>query len=1012
MQDNYKNIIEAWLRIEYLNTGKLKIKENTSKVSSLEGTTFSEGNFFLEDVEQYSVIYFGIFDDNDLEKQLCTLVDNGRKPIGEKKTLNYSLSVKVSNEGAYVENSIFIPQLQYMLKKIMGNEMDNIGEDELARLENEAVGLFEIELKNLFKEGFTLEKLLSVNEKIGNYFLTINLLREECYISFGVKNEIDFNSFLTSDLEKISKLDELPKQLKLYIDGHDQFKNIDENEKAIMEILNLENLPDGRWPSNNNFKLSLMQQVSVNLVLNEEIDIFSVNGPPGTGKTTLLKDIFANLVIKRACEMTKFSSPKEAYQNKGVVYSDVNNKKGYNFRSYQLDDSICGYSIVVASSNNSAVENISKDLPKSEELIHDNDRFMSSDKGFSESIKEVNYFPEYLSYIFDKTGAKKTESPFEKYWGLFSVNMGRSSNINQVLDPLLYGKESKTDGKLEKLNDRLKSSKTTVKEWSVVCEKFTDIKNQIEDEKVKITNYLVHLKKENKLIIKLNELDANLTILKNEMNEKQENMKRFYVKKSYLIEQKELLPRLSFFTKLMVILGIKVNESEEELKKSLSELNEKIRAYEIDVDMMKEQIKKIEIEKQENRIKQEKLSESLKEERLYFLDDEVDTLEGEWGPECYDKRQLTTPFVTKRLNYLRGNYFIQAMNVHKVFNEINSPLFWSALNVLKNRSKLDMASSEHKELLKQSWQIFHLLIPVVSTTFSSLGTMYKGLEEESIDYLFIDEAGQATPQAAAGGIWRAKRVIAVGDPSQIEPVLGIDPSILGIIKEKYQIEDHYAGEQASVQKLADYANKYGTVKPDKSRIGVPLWVHRRCLSPIFNISNEISYEGKMVQGVSGKEGTVRWFDIKGKATDKYVLEQSQCLLEELKKATNLSDIYIISPFKNVVDKTKEFLRENSSYLAENEGIKIKDWINKSIGTVHTFQGKEAPIVYFICGTDIDSEGAANWSCQTANIINVAVTRAKKEFYIIGDYSRFSGKPFYQTLAKYSENPIKNQPDEM
>lgn len=43
-----------------------------------------------------------------------------------------------------------------------------------------------------------------------------------------------------------------------------------------------------------------MQQIAINIAISEKDrkeKIFSVNGPPGTGKTTLLKEIIASNVV-------------------------------------------------------------------------------------------------------------------------------------------------------------------------------------------------------------------------------------------------------------------------------------------------------------------------------------------------------------------------------------------------------------------------------------------------------------------------------------------------------------------------------------------------------------------------------------------------------------------------------------------------------------------------------------------------------------------------------------------
>ena len=78
----------------------------------------------------------------------------------------------------------------------------------------------------------------------------------------------------------------------------------------------------------------------------------------------------------------------------------------------------------------------------------------------------------------------------------------------------------------------------------------------------------------------------------------------------------------------------------------------------------------------------------------------------------------------------------------------------------------------------------------------------------------------------------------------------------------------------------------------------------------------------------------------------------------------------------------------------------------SVGTVHTFQGKEAKVVYLVLGADENSRGAAFWAVGTPNIMNVAATRAKEEFYIIGSqrlYSSLGSKVVKETLKQLNKS---------
>jgi len=141
--------------------------------------------------------------------------------------------------------------------------------------------------------------------------------------------------------------------LNRYLSGFDSVRvNLDGNKessyfnpKDLETILEPKNYPLGRFPSNPKYALSMMQQVAVNLASNADEEVRSVNGPPGTGKTTLLKDIFADLITEQARIISELSDPK---------------LKG-NHNPYfieKLPKEIAEKGIVVASSNNGAVKNI------------------------------------------------------------------------------------------------------------------------------------------------------------------------------------------------------------------------------------------------------------------------------------------------------------------------------------------------------------------------------------------------------------------------------------------------------------------------------------------------------------------------------------------------------------------------------------------------------------------------------------------------------------------------------
>lgn len=358
----------------------------------------------------------------------------------------------------------------------------------------------------------------------------------------------------------------------------------------------------------------------------------------------------------------------------------------------------------------------------------------------------------------------------------------------------------------------------------------------------------------------------------------------------------------------------------------------------------------------------------------------------------YDKLQLSDPWFTEKYRIAQSKLFIAALKVRKQFLYDNYENLQSAVYIWENRFKFQ--DEEYRPKLNAAWNWINFAIPVISSTFASFSRMCSCLGKNSIGHLFVDEAGQAIPQAAVGAIFRSKHVMVVGDPSQIPPVVTLDSNIMRMLGNHFKVTDKYLSLTASTQTLVDAASRYGFYKkPNRasSWIGIPLWVHRRCQYPMFTIANELSYNGMMVQGKPGN-GKTGWFDIKGNANDKYVKEQGDFLLKKIKSMAeknpdildkNKADtIYVISPFKNVAAKLASQLSSIGFTRYENKKP-------SNVGTIHTFQGKEAPIVFMVLGADTRSKGSASWAVKDPNMMNVAVTRAKEEFYVIGDLSLYN-----------------------
>ena len=178
---------------------------------------------------------------------------------------------------------------------------------------------------------------------------------------------------------------------------------------------------------------------------------------------------------------------------------------------------------------------------------------------------------------------------------------------------------------------------------------------------------------------------------------------------------------------------------------------------------------------------------------------------------------------------------------------------------------------------------------------------------------------------------------------------------------------------------------------------------------MFGISNRIAYDGQMVHAAGPRDagpigatlGPSTWFSIDGEADSKWCPAEGELVLKILDRIADAGvtqpDLFIITPFRIVAQEMLRLL-ESESALLDQLRVDMK-WISDRVGTIHTVQGREANSVILVLGAPTATQHLArSWAASTPNILNVAVSRAKQNLYVVGSYGAWSAVGHARELA--------------
>ena len=823
------------------------------------------------------------------------------------------------------------------------------------------------------------------------------------------------SGFVLSDLRRVLReVDRLPAALSSYLGLRPPQQPWDAltDRVRLAALLEPGLFPLGRWPGPGLHPLNVLQQAAVNAIV-RDLDrdgLVAVNGPPGTGKTTLLRDLVAHVLVSRAHRLAR-TDP----------FGDLTG----------LD--LMDYAMVVASNNNTAVENISLELPMRARAL---DRSVWQDGGL-----------EYFRHTADAIGnVAPGASGHDRAWGLMAARLGKATHRKTFFGTFWWDADwglkdwldlagwpanwqDQPMGKLAALDppppwpEAKANWRQAVDEFCLArgrCRRFRDELEGIHAAGSELTR--IEAQKpatRGRLDVAERDLASAGLAAEAARIDYETLARRETTEQAKLAALSSVAP--SRFARLFQTPAWRTHEAgirEQVARLGAAQDAARMAAARLaDASAVERQCASA---RQAARQDLEALDEHAASLRLVLKDTPSAAGDALPGPGFWDQPDAglhrAAPWNGGAFRDARDALFAAAVRLHRAFVVAAARRIKPALNAVA-RAAVNPSAPRPEAA---DWGLFFLVGPVVSTTFASVGRMFQGFGAAELGWLLIDEAGQAAPQAAVGAIWRARRAVVIGDPLQIQPVVTTPPRTTRLIFESHRTNAAaWSAPEQSAQTLADRASpvqgrfRVADGEPGREQriTGMPLLVHRRCEQPMFGLANAIAYDNRMVYATVGATSPIRdylgpsaWIDVEAPSRDKWVQEEGDLIAAAIAGLCGVfggaPDLFVICPFRLPAANLRELLLRTPGVLP---GLKKKDrqaWIDRRVGTVHTFQGKEAEAVILMLGAGRGArEGSRTWAGRTPNLLNVAATRAKRALYVVGNRAEWQGAGFFREAAR-------------
>lgn len=725
--------------------------------------------------------------------------------------------------------------------------------------------------------------------------------------------------------------------------------------------------------SHSDYPLAKAQRVAISHVLGAENgEVTAVNGPPGTGKTTMLLSVVASLWVRAAV-------------NRG-------------------DPPV----IVAASTNNQAVTNIIDAFGK--------DFSVGSGPFSGRWLPDISSFGVFVvSQAKRAIAAEKyqtqdfySEIESEKYLEVAKIQYlrkakkaypdGRVTSVKGAVEAIhdhimLYVKQLELlRGSWKELDD----ARYAMGEWDA-----KDLCEGIEKEILQV-----------KKLIESKASDAGL--YKRSIDE----IDRYRVQEPWYMAALGILPGVRQQRLLRQVLAITNESIREELRRSTKSLAQVDDVLHKRLSAQRESVKA----RQKDRLRLEGLLEAQRKKR-------------ERLKQRLRDAQLSWSQQVKHINRGRESEGVDLSTANELADTaIRFPLFLLATHYWEGRWLLEMEATKPylPEAIKDNgeaaqasrWRRRMMITPCLVSTFFTLPNHMKWWKDRReqgylynlIDLLVVDEAGQVLPDVAGASFALAKKALVVGDTVQIEPIYGVAKSIdygnlvhVGLLSSDPEDQDIESLEatgklasSGSVMAASQYVNHYHQ-HPGLAR-GLYLVEHRRCFDEIIQYCNDLCYQGALVpmRGALKEVNPALYLPAMG-----YMHVGGICTQNSSGSRVNQLEAQIVAawvkdhmerleaiyekPIHEIVGVVTPFSGQKIAIRNALNKLGVKAWEggadSVTVGTVHALQGAERPVVIFSAVYSKHSDGA--FIDQSASMLNVAVSRAKDSFLVFGDMDLFN-----------------------